>query len=118
MKIEKSDYIVGIWYCEKKRHEPGYSLMVVIKDVEGHYSYLIRNKFESRLKETRLKFEDNPTPEQVRRRADMLIDVARHFFPDTFEYIEVDGDYMDMMIKISMENKILLNEDFDDIFGK
>lgn len=118
MKISKDDYILGVWYCEKNRGDhQGYSIMIVSKDSEDQWNIHIRNKFDvGNIKEQCIGFANHPTEEQMNERTKLFYDVATHFFPDLKEVIEVKGDYLKMIFMMSMNDKLFLKENVENVF--
>jgi len=108
MNIGKNDYVLGLWYCEKHKGEhPGYSIIIVNRNPEGIWYLNIRNHFKNeQVAEHTFKMDDKPSEDIIKLRVKLLYDVAKNFFPDFYEYIEVKGDYMALAFRVAMSEKL------------
>jgi len=127
MEFEETDYILGIWFGERKG-EHNY-LVTAKRDEDGYWSVQIRFRqfvdtkaFGSQDPKSFAGFKTK-TPwlpeEKVKAQCDSLFGVAKTMFGFTFtEYVEIKGDVHKFMFKLAMTDwgnmKILSKEQAKD----
>lgn len=102
--INKDDYILGIWYCEKfTGKDKGYAFVIARKPKQRNWQLLIKSFTQGITeKETvALTFDDVPSTGTMIMRAEFAFECAKAFFPDFSEYIEVYGSKEKLLLAIA-----------------
>jgi len=102
--IDKNDYILGVWHCERLRgNDKGYAFVIAKKPKEGNWQLLIKTHTKNLASKEPLilTFDDSPDIDTIKLRAELVFEPAKSFFPDFSEYVEVKGSKEKLLLLVA-----------------